>query len=78
MKVGEDVQDGIKHLPGFGRRERPVWKNLPKVLLGTLHYDIYEWFTAKVEASHFIEWNQVRMRQLSGLLPARELDFAIF
>src|SRR4029077_15281649 len=78
VNVGEHVQGGLKHRPGFVRRERPVGKNLRKVLLGTLHYDIDEGHTAKLEASHFIEGNEVRMRQPSRLLPTRKLEFAIF
>jgi hypothetical protein len=78
VKIGEDVQGGLKHRTRFVRRERPFGKNLCKVLLGTLHYDIDEGHPAKLEASHFIEGKQMRMRQLSCLLPTRKLEFAIF
>jgi hypothetical protein len=57
VKVGEDIHDGLKHLPGFGRRERSAGKNLRKVLFGALHYDIYEWLPAELASSHFIERN---------------------
>src|ERR1700674_1099505 len=78
VKIGEHVQDGLKHLPGFGDRERPAWKNLRKVLLGALHYDIDERYAAKLGASHFMDRNQVRVRQLSGLSPTRQLEFDNF
>ncbi len=78
MKVAEDVQNGFKHLPRFGRRQRPARKNLRKILLGTLRYDVDEWHPAKLEVSHFIKGNQVRMGQFSCLLPTRKLEFAIF
>src|SRR6202521_629158 len=76
MKVGEHVQDGRKHLTGFSDRERPAGKNLRKVLLGTFHYDIDDRHAAKLEASHFMDRNQVRVRQLRGLLPTRQLEVA--
>lgn len=78
VKVGEDIQNGVKHLPGFGRRERPAGKDLREVLLGTLHYGIDKYRTIKIEATRVMDRNQVRVRQLSGLLPTRELEFSIF
>jgi hypothetical protein len=40
VKVGEDIQDRLKHCMGFVTGECPAGKNLRKVLLGTLHNDI--------------------------------------
>jgi hypothetical protein len=51
VKVGEDVQDGIEHLSGFARRERPAGKNLRKVFLGTLHHDVQQLLAANLAAS---------------------------
>ena len=78
VKVGEDVQNGVKHLPGFGRRERTARKNLRKILLGTLHYDIDKHHAIKIEATRVMDRNQVRVRQIGSLPPIRELKFAIF
>jgi hypothetical protein len=78
VKVGEHVHDRLKHCSGFVRLERPVGENLRKVLLGTLHYDIDKGNTAKLETSHLIKGNQVRMGQLRRLLPTPKLQLAIF
>ena len=50
VKVPKDVQDGLKHRKGFGRRERPDGKNLPKVLLSAFHYDKDQRRAAKLSA----------------------------
>ncbi len=51
VKVAEDVENAIDHLPGFGRRKRPAGQNLRKVLLGTLHHNIKQRHAADLAAS---------------------------
>src|SRR5580704_13483890 len=78
VKVAEDVQDRLKQCVGFVRRECPAGKNLSEVFLRIRHHHVHEESAAKLEMSHFMDRNQVRVREPGGLLPTRQLQFGLF
>jgi hypothetical protein len=77
MEVSEGVHGRFQHGPGLDNRKSPVGEHLRQILLGALHYNVYEWLAIKHHTSHFVDRNQVRVRKSSGLSPARELQVTV-
>jgi hypothetical protein len=69
MKIGEGIQNGAEHLPGFLGREGTLGKDLGEGFIGILGYDIEQIFTVNVDARGMKERHQMRMGESPGYVP---------
>jgi len=51
VKVGKDVQDGIEHLSGFGRRERPAGRTCARFSSALSINEVEQLLAANLAAS---------------------------
>src|SRR5208282_1494932 len=67
------LQNRRKHSSRLFRRQRPLWKNLGKILFRVLLHDIKQNRAVQLAAARLENTNQIRMVQVPGSLPSVEL-----
>src|SRR5712664_1751239 len=77
MKKSDGLQRGSEDVARFRGGERALRKKLREIFLGVFHYDIKQIEIAEAAATRFEDAQQVRMRHLGGVLPAKQLEFRV-
>jgi hypothetical protein len=77
VNAGKGVENGNEHFASFLRCERPLRKNLQKIFRSILHHEIEKSDMIQFAVPHFKEPKQVRMKKLSRVFPARELELGV-
>src|SRR5260370_33531773 len=77
MQESDGLQRGSENVARFRGGERALRKKLREIFLGVFHYDIKQIEISETAAAGFEDAQQVRMRQLGGVLPAKQLEFRV-
>src|ERR1022692_5240100 len=74
MQESQGFGRGREHLLDFRGRERTLRKNLRQILFGIFHHDVEKIAAVNLNASTFIEPNQMGMGQLRAVGPSSQLS----
>ena len=77
MKESDGLQRGRENVARFRGGERALRKKLREIFLGEFHYDIKQIEISETAAAGFEDAKHVRMRELGGVLPAKQLEFRV-
>src|SRR5713101_8641596 len=74
VQIDENIEDRLEHFARFRSRERALGKDLGQIFVGLLHDHIKMIPVGKTAAAGGKDTEQMRMRELRGPSPERELQ----
>src|SRR5262249_9509601 len=77
VKISKRVEKGLEHVVGFGMREGALREELREIFFGAFHDHVKKSHAGELATAGFKKLEQVGMRELSGLLPTRELSVSL-
>ena len=77
VKVRESLQERLEHVACFRGDQSPLWEEFRQIFCGELHDHVEQIHTCQLAAPSFKELDQIWMRKLRSLLPARDLEFGV-